>query len=778
MSRAMRAFHARKPAKHAPKGTDIGGQFIGPKSIARTLLKLFGSKVDPADRPGADKPGSRALAKVVPGVARGSGRSVGRAMGTQLRPGRRPSPQIDERYGTARIPTAGGGSVSIRPVSRPARADDRVIDPRNPRRMGTVVAVNTRPLDTRYTNPRDTEPAPGVGQLHPASMRVRWDDGEVETRPIASVSDAVRDPKRYFGAQRGTPRPKADAPSGPARADTAAERMARMVADGAVVGRDRQRALDVVRRASGGDVPSRPKSREDVLDMVGRGEISHDDAVAMLAHHEGSGGSPSPDELDDMVTGALEHLARENGVVTGAGYPPRESDRDTILAKLRAAGIRAPQEGAPPAAAVFAPNAEHQRILKAATSAGGLRKREGMSPSGARVNGHVDDLVRFGHLERVRGSDHYSLTDRGREALGSPSPVSPAKVAPAPAKVAKKAAAKVAGAKAAAPATAAATSAHMQTATTREEAHAALADLSLVELKDVAKQTGTSTAGAPTKERLRTQIVEHTVGFRLNSATIRGGTWADTGAPGGAVRPAGSTAVAKVTRGRATAPKATPAATERTKLANSLGRRYTQGESIADIAASEGRSESWVHKLLTDHGFQLRPRGGQSSARKATQSKAVAKVAAAKAATPKPLNATTYDALSTFFYGGERELPVGFLSRARAERLEGLGLIRTEGGAQRVTPEGRRAFAERAPATFDAATLADELAQAMPDRATLATRLAGLNKQQLSKLAHAHHVDLPPRTSDRYKAMSVDQLREFLISELDNAYRHPRWVWR
>lgn len=51
--------------------------------------------------------------------------------------------------------------------------------------------------------------------------------------------------------------------------------------------------------------------------------------------------------------------------------------------------------------------------------------------------------------------------------------------------------------------------------------------LTLPALKDTAKALGASIAGASTKVAVRDRIVEHTVGFRLNSATIRDGSWAD-----------------------------------------------------------------------------------------------------------------------------------------------------------------------------------------------------------------------------------------------------------
>jgi len=66
----------------------------------------------------------------------------------------------------------------------------------------------------------------------------------------------------------------------------------------------------------------------------------------------------------------------------------------------------------------------------------------------------------------------------------------------------------------------------LKAATTREEAHAMLEGYSADELKAIVKVTGTSLAGGGTsKAHIKTRIVEHTVGFRLNSQTIRDGSW-------------------------------------------------------------------------------------------------------------------------------------------------------------------------------------------------------------------------------------------------------------
>jgi len=50
-------------------------------------------------------------------------------------------------------------------------------------------------------------------------------------------------------------------------------------------------------------------------------------------------------------------------------------------------------------------------------------------------------------------------------------------------------------------------------------------------LKETAKALGASTTGVTKKDAIRDRIVEHTVGFRLDSSTIRDGSWSH-GDPG------------------------------------------------------------------------------------------------------------------------------------------------------------------------------------------------------------------------------------------------------
>ncbi len=56
---------------------------------------------------------------------------------------------------------------------------------------------------------------------------------------------------------------------------------------------------------------------------------------------------------------------------------------------------------------------------------------------------------------------------------------------------------------------------------------------------------------------------------------------------------------------------------ERQTLAKDLVKRYTGGESIRALASDTGRSNGFVHRVLTDSGVQLRQRGGARRRKKA-----------------------------------------------------------------------------------------------------------------------------------------------------------------
>lgn len=55
---------------------------------------------------------------------------------------------------------------------------------------------------------------------------------------------------------------------------------------------------------------------------------------------------------------------------------------------------------------------------------------------------------------------------------------------------------------------------------------------------------------------------------------------------------------------------------ERTQLASDLWQRYNNGASIRTLAKSVGKSYGFVHRLLTECGGPLRPRGGSHSGRR------------------------------------------------------------------------------------------------------------------------------------------------------------------
>ncbi|MGV9247280.1 helix-turn-helix domain-containing protein [Streptomyces sp. NPDC003710] len=52
----------------------------------------------------------------------------------------------------------------------------------------------------------------------------------------------------------------------------------------------------------------------------------------------------------------------------------------------------------------------------------------------------------------------------------------------------------------------------------------------------------------------------------------------------------------------------------REELAEILAREYEEGRTIRAIAQAHGRSYGFVHRVLTEAGVPLRPRGGDVSA--------------------------------------------------------------------------------------------------------------------------------------------------------------------
>jgi hypothetical protein len=123
------------------------------------------------------------------------------------------------------------------------------------------------------------------------------------------------------------------------------------------------------------------------------------------------------DGLDDLHVSALGDLAREHGI--DAPNPARESDRESLLKKLRSAGITAPVDETGPAKPTGPRKLEDADValLQSATKPAGLRRSPETTGVGRQRNGRIDDLRREGYVKKEVGSDHYSLTDKGREQL-------------------------------------------------------------------------------------------------------------------------------------------------------------------------------------------------------------------------------------------------------------------------------------------------------------------------------------------------------------------------
>lgn len=52
------------------------------------------------------------------------------------------------------------------------------------------------------------------------------------------------------------------------------------------------------------------------------------------------------------------------------------------------------------------------------------------------------------------------------------------------------------------------------------------------------------------------------------------------------------------------------ATTERERKARRLAAAYRKGQSVRALAAAEGMSYGYVHRLLVESGVSFRPRGG------------------------------------------------------------------------------------------------------------------------------------------------------------------------
>jgi portal protein len=109
---------------------------------------------------------------------------------------------------THRVVAHSGSVVHVRLKPRKVRVDDRVYNP-NGKGMGTVLTIHP-----------DTQ-----------TMRVRWDEGRVEERPLASITDPIPEPTRRYAATPPDPLRRMDDDM-PTRRRTAREKLADKVAAG------------------------------------------------------------------------------------------------------------------------------------------------------------------------------------------------------------------------------------------------------------------------------------------------------------------------------------------------------------------------------------------------------------------------------------------------------------------------------------------------------------------------------------------------------------------
>jgi hypothetical protein len=122
----------------------------------------------------------------------------------------------------------------------------------------------------------------------------------------------------------------------------------------------------------------------------------------------------APDGLDDLGNGGLADLAAEHGIDVPS--PLRDSDREAAIAKLRGAGVKAPDSGggAPAPTPKTAPDDKDMALLREIEKTG-FAQAGGTTTGAARQRtARLDDLKRQGLV--ARNGNTYTLTDAGRES--------------------------------------------------------------------------------------------------------------------------------------------------------------------------------------------------------------------------------------------------------------------------------------------------------------------------------------------------------------------------
>lgn len=793
MSRSAAQLAAIAKQKRGAKGTNLGGEFIGPKSIARYILDLI-------------KPGHSRSDKPEPDMRRGVGRTV----------------------------TRGGSVASLSLPPRHVRADDRIHDSGDHRRMGTVAWV------------------------HGDQMRVNWDDGTHDVRPVETIHDPLQDPRRSFDAEPRDRAPKLDAAvGGPGRADTPSGRMHDLIASGAVTGDERRSALDVVRAARGDDLsadqaraiarggpaggvkkPKEPRQTytaelraaagtpEGTPQKVGptAREVEVENRVRAVYDRTPKlpGGGVAIADLrrslgDDVPRAEVDAALIRMGRAPKVSLMPNE-DQGRLTAADRAAAVAMPNGGSPghflliedgnaptpepeefsadqaraflrggPAGGVERPKSPHQTHT-AALDSGVVPSHMEPSPAVAKSEVQLGDtavwepsgedpvrgrVIQVGQRTFVEWTGASGLTRRElltqvKRDADVRFEAGPDRPSPAVAKVARaKAAFDVQG-----------VSARLDSASSKDEARAALQGLTVPQLKELAAHRDLGVTG--TKQQHIDAIVQHTTGGRLAHEIVAG-----SGAP------STSRAAAKVA-------KAAPAGThaevlgelEASLRAIPMGRRKDSmgGLSPADTVAryrekldsGEMRPDQ-VDGLLQRLLFQQSDAGGPvdpftanklrqagrehemkdprlaavihdaiDSVRELRGSKRspaaakVAKAAPVKRAAPKALSPTQRTALvdvhlmsqsgraDARLFSGRREVAVS--------ALEERGLLRRVGDNLEVTDAGRAAIDSSRPA--DLSALAASIRRSTSEDAIQA-EISKLDPASLRRLADEMNIRIP-----------------------------------
>lgn len=441
--------------RRGAKGTDLGGQFVGPKSIARFLVKLL--KPDHEHKPG--------------------------------------EPEADMRRTMGRTVTAGGSVISSRLPTRKPRPDDRIVDTRDARRLGTVATVNPD-----------------------GSMRVHWDDGSHEIRPQESVTSPLREPARSFDAHPLSTSPavrKMTASRAPAGDHVgAAQSHVDALQAPASSGDPWQQNMDGVKMLLAG-VSSADLSRiaRDAGIQLGRDQ-SVDDRRDTIARHMASFGSSddAPGEIrdamerlsiapkktapkaavgSDFAPGGAKHIDARH---LGAGLNVDAATLDRVQRELDAG--KSPRQ-----AARDLRDAANGDLDLSAVMNGGSKGIGGGDLAGQ--HSAALDAARQQHAEAHRLADRLESTSRPRAA---------AKASPAAAKMAR--------GKAAVPVSI--TAGELSAMASREQGHAAVASLKKTELVAMARELHIARPTTMKADDLRREIVDATIGRQLDSIATRG----------------------------------------------------------------------------------------------------------------------------------------------------------------------------------------------------------------------------------------------------------------